>query len=121
VEIFHLLQQQQKNMMVLLGQQLIPGLNTARNALGGAGTQTAALAFGGDNPPPVTGATEEYDGSTWTTSPVSLNTARNFLGGAGTQTAALAFGGFHTGTANTAATEEWTGAGTPETKTITVS
>jgi hypothetical protein len=32
----------------------------------GAGTQTAALAFGG-NLPSVTGATEEYDGSTWTT------------------------------------------------------
>jgi hypothetical protein len=39
-------------------------LNTARQALGGCGTQTAALAFGGT--PPVTGATEEYDGSTWT-------------------------------------------------------
>jgi hypothetical protein len=41
------------------------------------------------------------------------------LGGAGTTAAALAFGG---GTpANTAATEEWTGAGAPLTKTITVS
>jgi hypothetical protein len=52
------------------------------------------------------GATEEYDGSTWTSSPASMSTARNQLGGAGTQTAALAFGG-NTGTA-TAATEEWT-------------
>jgi hypothetical protein len=52
------------------------------------------------------GATEEYDGSTWTTSPASLATARN-LGGAGTQTAALAFGGY----SPTTATEEWTGAG----------
>jgi hypothetical protein len=40
-----------------------------------------------------TGATEEYNGSTWTTSPPGLNTARNLLAGAGTQTAALAFGG----------------------------
>jgi hypothetical protein len=40
----------------------------------------------------VTGATEEYDGSTWT-SGNPLNTARNGLAGAGTQTAALAFGG----------------------------
>jgi hypothetical protein len=39
-----------------------------------------------------TGATEEYNGSTWTTSN-SLNTARHLLGGAGTQTAGLAFGG----------------------------
>jgi hypothetical protein len=31
---------------------LIPGLNTARNALAGCGTQTAALAFGGNDPAP---------------------------------------------------------------------
>jgi hypothetical protein len=36
-----------------------------------------------------TGATEEYDGSTWTSSPASLATARYYLGGAGTQSAAL--------------------------------
>jgi hypothetical protein len=44
-----------------------------------AGTQTAALAFGGDLTLPgaaVTGATEQYDGTTWTTSPASLATAR---------------------------------------------
>jgi hypothetical protein len=40
-----------------------------------------------------TGATEEYDGSTWTTNPTVLNTARAYLAGCGTQTAALAFGG----------------------------
>jgi hypothetical protein len=45
--------------MDLLGLQLI--LNTARNKLAGAGTQTAALGFGGN--PPTTGATEEYDGT----------------------------------------------------------
>jgi hypothetical protein len=43
--------------------------------------------------PPVTGATEEYDGTTWT-SPNPLNTARDGLAGCGTQTAALAFGGY---------------------------
>jgi hypothetical protein len=43
--------------------------------------------------PPVTAATEEYNGSTWATSPPGLNTARNSLAGCGTQTAALAFGG----------------------------
>jgi hypothetical protein len=72
-------------MMELLGQNPT-GLNTARGYLAGAGTQTAALAFGGQ---PVTGATEEYDGSTWTTSPGSMNTARQSLAGAGTQTAAV--------------------------------
>jgi hypothetical protein len=35
----------------------------------GAGTQTAGLGFGGSGP---TGATEEYDGTSWTTSPGSL-------------------------------------------------
>jgi hypothetical protein len=38
------------------------GLNTARYYIAGAGTQTAALAFGGNVDPPTTGATEEYDG-----------------------------------------------------------
>jgi hypothetical protein len=95
-----------------------PGsLNTARLTLAGAGTQTAALAFGGS--PPVTGATEEYNGTSWTTSPASLATARSSLEGCGTQAAGLAFGGYIT--AVTAATEEWTGAGAGVTKTITVS
>jgi hypothetical protein len=60
--------------------------------------QTAALGFGGylGTPPGETGATEEYNGSTWTASPPGLNTVRRLLGGCGTQTAALAFGGmFH--------------------------
>jgi hypothetical protein len=58
-----------------LGQH--PGsLNTARESLAAAGTQTAALAFGGYTGTP-TGATEEYDGATWTTSPGSLATARS--------------------------------------------
>ena len=47
----------------------------------------------------------------------SMNTARTALGGAGTQTAGLAFGGGVPGSSN--ATEEWAGAGSPETKTIT--
>jgi hypothetical protein len=34
--------------------------------IAGCGTQTAGLAFGGDIPP-ITGATEEYNGSTWAT------------------------------------------------------
>jgi hypothetical protein len=50
-------------------------MNTARFYLAGAGTQTAALAFGGYTPGTNTGATEEYDGTNWTTSN-PLNTAR---------------------------------------------
>jgi hypothetical protein len=76
------------------------------------------FSFGGDTPP-NTGATELYDGTSWTTSPASLNTARQTLAGAGTQTSAgLAFGGATPSA--TAATEEWTGP-SPATKTITVS
>jgi hypothetical protein len=82
------------------------GLNTARFYLGGAGTQTAALAFGGD---PTTGATELYDGNSWTSNPTGLNTARRHGGGAGTQTFALYAGGEVPPYTN--ATEEWTGAG----------
>jgi hypothetical protein len=48
-------------------------LNTARGYLAGAGTQTAALAFGGGMAGPTTSAaTEEYDGTNWATSPGSL-------------------------------------------------
>jgi hypothetical protein len=57
----------------------------------------------------LTGATEEYNGTSWTTSPGSLNTARAQLAGAGSQTAGLAFGG-NTGTTITGATEEYNGA-----------
>jgi hypothetical protein len=54
-------------MMEQIGPQIL-GLNTARQCLAGAGTQTAALAFGGGASPPTntTDATEEYDGSAWT-------------------------------------------------------
>ena len=64
-------------------------LNTARYGLGGAGTQTSGLAFGGS---PTTGATEEYNGSTWTAGG-SLGTSRYYVGGSGTLTAGLAVGG----------------------------
>ena len=92
-------------------------MNTARNALGGCGTQTAGLAFGGSDGA-STAATESYDGTSWTND-TSMATARFGSAAAGTQPAALAGGGYTT--ANTAATEEWTGAGAPTTKTITVS
>jgi len=82
-------------------------LNTALGSLGSSGTQTAALAFGGKTP--RTGATEEYDGTSWANNPTGLNTARSELTGCGTQTVALAFGGYD-GTSNQSATEEWTGA-----------
>ena len=74
-------------------------LNTARGlmAAGGNSTQTAGLAFGGttttgpDNPG-VTNATEEYNGTSWTSVNNMNYSVRNF-GGAGTQTNAVAAGG----------------------------
>ena len=53
---------------------------------------TATLAFSGQTTT-RTASTEEYDGSSWTTSPATLATARSGLGGAGTTSSALAFGG----------------------------
>ena len=74
-------------------------LNTARGlmAAGGNSTQTAGLAFAGttstgpDNPG-ATNATEEYNGSSWTSVNNMNYSARN-LGGAGTQTSAVSAGG----------------------------
>ena len=65
-------------------------LVTARNSMGGAGIQGAALVMGGESP--ATGKTESYDGSTWT-EVNALNTPRSQLASAGTQAAAVAFGG----------------------------
>jgi len=96
-------------------------LNTARNslAIGGAGIQTAALVFGGGAAPGLTGATEQYDGTSWISVP-PMATARRELGGAGTQTSALAFGGTAPGAS--AATEEWSGPQTTATaSTLTTS
>ena len=66
-------------------------MNTGRQNPEGAGTQTAALGFGGY----VGGAsalTEEYNGTSWSASN-NMGTARYSLAGGGTQTAAIAFGG----------------------------
>ena len=65
-------------------------MGTARYRLGGTGTQTAGLAFGGGYP--RTNATEHYDGSAWTAGG-NMGTGRGDLGGVGTLSAGLAFGG----------------------------
>ena len=65
-------------------------LGTARSGrLGGAGTQTAGLCFGGN---PGGALNEEYDGTSWTERG-DLNTPRSQLCGVGISTAALAYGG----------------------------
>ena len=81
-------------------------METARNGLAGAGTQTAALGFGGyTTAAPGVANTEEYNGTSWTAGG-NLTVARYFLAGCGTKTAGLAFGGFNT--AHSASTEEYT-------------
>ena len=84
-------------------------LNTARYGLGGSGTQDSALGYGGLTPS-QTGATESYNGSSWT-EVADLNTTRTYLWGAGADnTSALAFGGFNgPGNAVLAVTEGWNG------------
>ena len=96
-------------------------LGTARRQLGGAGTQTAGLAIGGDTDPGYSALTEEYNGSSWTAGG-ALPVAKDIAGSCGTQTAGLSFAG-STGGGNVATTEEydgssWTGGGTMNTARI---
>ena len=83
---------------------------TGRYNLMGVGTQTAAVAYGGKTPP-TTGATEEYDGTSWTTNPNAMGGARYTSGQAGTATAALAVAGDGSGGAGgyPATVEEFNG------------
>ena len=84
-------------------------MNTARESLGGAGTQTAGLGYGG-LPQCHAEKTESYDGSSWT-EVSDLNTARAWLGAAGISTAGLAYGGEST---LHAVSELWNGSGWTE-------
>mgnify|MGYP003133172479 CR=1 FL=1 len=66
-------------------------LNTAVRCEGGAGTSTAAAKFGGYyTGSSVTTATEEFNGTSWSTIPAgTLNTGRAFAASCGSQTASL--------------------------------
>lgn len=66
-------------------------VNTARTQLGGVGTLTAGVIYGGESPA-LTGATENYDGTTWTNSG-SAPATKSDMHSSGTQTAALWGGG----------------------------
>jgi hypothetical protein len=59
------------------------------------GTSTAAVAFGGyiTTGPGRTNAIQNYDGSSWTSNPVSLPANRGLMRSAGTQTACILVGG----------------------------
>lgn len=90
-----------------------PGRNT-----GGGGPNTSTtdiLAAGG---PPHKTEVEGYDGTSWSAKP-ALATGRSNLAGGGTNISGVVFGGDDAATVYTATTEEFTGAGAPETRTIT--
>ena len=83
-------------------------LNTARYRPAGSGTSTSAIGFGGNTPPNnYTGATETWNGTSWT-EVNDLNTAREAAAASGTSTANLAFGGYNPSTW-VANTETWNG------------
>ena len=86
---------------------------TARDQLGGAGTQTAASIFGGSAPPKANH--EYYDGSSWSEQ-TDINTSRGSVASGGTQTASLLAGGYTT--TNVTNTETWNGSSWTETTDI---
>lgn len=92
-------------------------MNVARTSIksGLNGSQTSTVAFGGS--PPQTNATEDWDGTTWTTSTALPATVQSH-GGAGTGASALSFGGTSPDRADT---YEYTFAGTASIKTVTTS
>jgi|10_taG_2_1085330.scaffolds.fasta_scaffold64698_2 hypothetical protein len=65
---------------------------TGRTEIGSAGSQTKALAMGGNMPSPAWSAlTEQYNGTAWA-EVATLNTPRRTAGGLGTGSAALCLG-----------------------------
>ena len=96
------------------GGALIGYTNLGFKSLAGAGTQNAALAFGGcgyDDNTYETFAntcTEEYNGASWSAGG-TLSNPRYCLGGIGIQNSALAFGGSYVDGGSTECTEEYNG------------
>jgi hypothetical protein len=81
-------------------------LNTAKQHGGGAGTQTAGLAFGSF---PTSATTESYNGSSWTETG-DLNTAGGYFAGSfGTYTAAIGAGRLTSPTGRSGITESFDG------------
>ncbi len=87
-------------------------LTSGRSELAGAGTATAGLVCGGE--PPITGKTEEYNGSGWAESG-DMNTGRYAPAGGGSQTAAIGFGGAASGATADDKTETYNGSTWTET------
>ena len=72
------------------------------------GIQTAAINISGaGSPPGYTGVVANYNGSSWTASPVAFSPAGRRMSSAGTYTATIVSGGSNTGTITSA--QEWDG------------
>jgi hypothetical protein len=92
----------------------VNNLNTSRDKAGSAGTQAAAVIYGGFISPPAgsTDVTEEYDGTSWTTVPGVLSQDMDQMAAFGTQTAAVSAGGYNYSASppkSRAVTEEYNG------------
>jgi hypothetical protein len=79
-------------MMELVGQHQRKWFKYSKRTLAGAGIQTAALAFGGFNPA-ITGATEEYDGSSLDNFSCKFSNSKKRISRSWNTNSALAFGG----------------------------
>ena len=85
-------------------------VNTGRSQAGGVGTMTAGIMFGGETPS-LTGATEEFDGTSWSNGGTCPAT-KSDMHSSGTQTAALWGGGSPTSSASYLYDgSSWTGTG----------
>ena len=86
-------------------------VNNARYGAAQAGTQTAAIIFGGLNTGGNnTTVNESYNGTSWTAGPLSLNTSRMGARGAGPQTASIIYAGDQFPSPRySVATETWDG------------
>ena len=92
----------------------VNNLNTSRDKAGSAGTQAAAVIYGGFISPPAgsTNATEEYDATSWATVPGVLSQDMDQMAAFGTQTAAVSAGGYNYSASppkSRAVTEEYNG------------
>jgi hypothetical protein len=84
----------------------VNNMNTARSSGGGWGTQTAMVVAGGSHSS-VVGATESWDGTSWSTEPGTLATARTVVSACGTASTEGFTSGGYTGTANTNTSERF--------------
>ena len=89
-------------------------MNTARNALSGAGVYASAIGFAG-NTGSYVGLTEEWNGSSWT-EVADLSVASVYRGALGLASSALAIG---SASGPLAQVELWTGANVVQTRTFT--